>query len=79
MLILADTRLGDAVLELNRHSRLQIKISDPALASLLVSGVFESGDSLAFLQTIQTFLPVSGSQLGPDLVLLSPSKQPDQQ
>jgi transmembrane sensor len=78
MLILADTRLGDAILELNRHSRLQIRISDPAVASLLVSGVFESGDAEAFLETIQSILPVSASQIGPDLVLLS-ATQADQQ
>lgn len=51
--------LGEAVRQLNRYSSLQIEISDPALASMQVSGVFEEGDSLAFVEAVRSYLPVS--------------------
>lgn len=51
--------LGEAVRQLNRYSSVQIEISDPALASMQVSGIFEEGDSLAFVEAVQSYLPVS--------------------
>lgn len=51
--------LGEAVRELNRYSSVQIEISDPTLASMQVSGVFEAGDVQAFVEAAQSYLPVS--------------------
>jgi len=50
--------LGDAVERLNRYSRLQLKIMDPSLASLRISGVFEKGDVGAFARSVQVYYPV---------------------
>jgi transmembrane sensor len=47
------------VRRLNRYSSVQIEISDPALASMQVSGVFETGDVQAFIDAVQSYLPVS--------------------
>jgi transmembrane sensor len=42
--------LGDAVREMNRYSRRQIEIEDPALAAKPVVGIFRIGDVDAFAQ-----------------------------
>jgi len=71
-IILKDTPLGEAVRRLNRYSRLQVRIGDASLAALHVSGVFESGDTLAFVEALQSYLPVVVYRDGPDLLSLSP-------
>jgi transmembrane sensor len=71
-IILKDTPLGEAVRRLNRYSRLQVKIGDESLAALRVSGVFESGDTLAFVEALQSYLPVVVYREGPELLSLSP-------
>lgn len=71
-IILKDASLADAVERLNRYSRLQMAIGEPALGAMRVNGVFESGDTRAFLEAVQSYLPVSVRQEGPDLLLLSP-------
>ncbi|MBS0418781.1 MAG: FecR domain-containing protein [Proteobacteria bacterium] len=62
--------LGEAVRQLNRYSSLQIEISDPVLASMEVSGLFEEGDSLAFVEAVQSSLPVSADISTPGWVRL---------
>lgn len=71
-IILKDASLADAVERLNRYSHLQMSIGDPALGAMRVNGVFESGDTRAFLEAVQSYLPVSVQEEGPDLLLLSP-------
>ncbi len=56
--IFRDETLGDAVHRLNRYSRQQIVVDDPALAQVKVSGVFDSGDAQAFAVAVQAYLPV---------------------
>jgi transmembrane sensor len=51
--------LGEAVQRLNRYSRVKVEISDPALANMKVSGVFESGDTQTFVEAVQSYLSVS--------------------
>jgi transmembrane sensor len=56
--IMRDEALGEAVERMNRYSRMQIKIDDPALAEKHMSGVFETGDTQGFVSAIQRYLPV---------------------
>jgi transmembrane sensor len=56
--IFRDRELAEAVHRLNRYSRTQVVIDDPALAQMRVSGVFESGDAQAFAEAMQAYLPV---------------------
>ena len=51
--------MSDAVHRLNRYSRQQIVVDDPALARMKVSGVFDSGDAQAFAEAMQAYLPVA--------------------
>jgi transmembrane sensor len=51
--------LGEAVRRLNRYSQLQIEIDDGELAAMQVSGVFEAGNSQAFVEAVQAYLPAT--------------------
>ncbi|MGI9287013.1 MAG: FecR family protein [Pseudomonadales bacterium] len=55
-LVFNGTRLSDVVVELNRYSAQQIKIADPLLNSLQVSGVFRLDDPQATLQGLEASL-----------------------
>jgi transmembrane sensor len=57
--IFRDETLSDAVHRLNRYSRQQVVVDDPALAEMKVSGVFDSGDAQAFAEAMQAYLPVA--------------------
>jgi transmembrane sensor len=57
--IFRDQTLAEAVHRLNRYSRQQVVIDDPALAQMKVSGVFDSGDAQAFAEAMQAYLPVA--------------------
>jgi transmembrane sensor len=54
--------LGEAVRRLNRYSHIQIEVDDPKLAARNISGVFETGDTKAFLTAIQRIYPVKADQ-----------------
>jgi len=62
--------LSEAVRRLNRYSSVQIEISDPALASMQVSGVFETGDAQAFIDAMQSYLPVSADTSSAGIIRL---------
>jgi transmembrane sensor len=51
--------LSEAVRRLNRYSKIKLKIDGAELASLSVSGVFEAGDSRAFVDAVEAYLPVT--------------------
>lgn len=62
--------LQEAIRRLNRYSSLRIEISDPALASLRVSGVFDAGDAQAFVEAVQGSIPVEADYSEPSLIRL---------
>ncbi len=47
-----DVPLDEAVAEMNRYSRIRIVLADDGLAARRVSGVFRTGDNLAFAQAV---------------------------
>ena len=58
--IFRDQTLAEAVHRLNRYSRQQVIVDDPALAQIkVISGVFDSGDAQAFAEAMQAYLPVA--------------------
>lgn len=57
-LIFDDEPLRDALVRMQRYSRAQIVVADPALASLRVSGVFNAGDMTAFVGALETYFPI---------------------
>jgi transmembrane sensor len=56
--VFRDETLSEAVRRLNRYSRQQVVMDDPALAQMKVSGVFDSGDAKTFAEAMQIYLPV---------------------
>jgi transmembrane sensor len=53
-----DTRLSDAVAEMNRYTTRSIAIADGAVGNYRISGVFKSNDPEHFSQAVAEVLPV---------------------
>src|SRR5690606_3672714 len=58
-LIFEDEPLAAAVAEMNRYSRTRIRLADPALGRLRVSGVFRTGQSEAFAEALVAYFPIA--------------------
>jgi transmembrane sensor len=50
--VLDKTRLSDAVIEMNRYSKLKLAIDNPQAADIALSGVFRAGDSRRFAEAV---------------------------
>lgn len=57
-MIFEDTRLGDAIDEVNRYSQTHIELSDRQLAELRLSGAFATGGTSTFVEAITTYFPL---------------------
>ncbi len=56
--IFDNTPLADAIDELNRYSAKHIKLADPKLADLRLSGAFATGGTNAFVEAVTTYFPI---------------------
>jgi transmembrane sensor len=65
-----NTRLADAVAELNRYSSAKIELADPELADLHLSGAFASGRPTVFIEAVTTYFPVEISRSDDRVVVL---------
>lgn len=63
-LIFQNEELGRAVAEFNRYNRVQISVTDPALAARPVSGVFNATDPEAFIAFLQSVTAVQVARDG---------------
>lgn len=63
-------RLGDALIEVNRYAAKKVRLTDPALADLAVSGSFLAGDSETIVSAFATVLPITIVNGGGELLLL---------
>ena len=52
MLALDATPLGDAIASINRYNRLQVRLADPRLASLSITGAFRTRDPDQFARAV---------------------------
>jgi transmembrane sensor len=62
--------LGEAVRRLNRYSHVQLQVDDSELSNLSVSGVFDAGDSRAFAEAVEAYLPVVADYSQSNLIKL---------
>jgi len=62
-LIFEDERLADAISQMNRHSHTRISIRDPQISALKVSGVFNAGDTSAFVQALEHYFSVRAERM----------------
>jgi len=53
-----DTRLADAVDEINRYATRKVRLGDPSLANLLIGGNFIAGDSDLIVDALAAVLPL---------------------
>jgi transmembrane sensor len=60
------TTLAEAVEEFNRYSAQIIRIEDPELARLLISGVFRTNSQRKFLEAVISLHPVAVEYRGSD-------------
>lgn len=61
-----NTTLAEAVAEFNRYSAQTIRIEDPKLATLPISGVFRTNSQRKFLEAVTNVHPVSVEYRGTD-------------
>lgn len=56
-----ETPLADAVAEMNRYTTTPIRIADPRIAGLRISGAFRAGQSGSFVSSITAAFPVKAT------------------
>jgi transmembrane sensor len=57
-LVFEDETLGAAVQRINRYAHKRVLIRDPSAAALRFSGVFKTGESSAFIDSLTRYLPI---------------------
>lgn len=69
-LVFARTPLGEALAQLRRYHAAPIRLGDPALAELQLSGVIATDRAATFLHSLPAILPVEVSELADGTVLI---------
>jgi transmembrane sensor len=67
--VFQDTPLADAVAEFNRYHTQKIRVADPSIAAIRISGKFRPGNTAAFLWLLQQGFPVAVEQQGQQILL----------
>ncbi len=57
-LLFADDPLSEAIQQMNRYSHVKLQVADAEAAGIMVSGVFNAGDTTAFVEALETYFPV---------------------
>jgi len=60
-LVFDDESLADAAARVNNYSRVKIVVEDAPARALRVSGIFNAGDTPAFVEAVQSYFPVDVS------------------
>jgi transmembrane sensor len=64
-----ETPLADALKEINRYASVKVRLADPVLAELAVSGNFAAGDSESIVSALAAVLPLRVAPTGAELWL----------
>jgi len=72
--IFENTRLADAIAELNRYSETKIELADPALSDLRISGGFATGRPALFVEAITSYFSIQVTRADERAVVLSARK-----
>lgn len=70
--IFDNTSLATAVTELNRYSAVQIKLTDPRLAAIRLSGTFTADRPDLFVEAVTTYYPISIAREDARIIALEP-------
>jgi transmembrane sensor len=71
-IVFENERLEDAITEMNRYSRKQIVLSDSNLASLKISGAFNTGDTGTFVEALTAYFPIEHTSAESGTIVLKP-------
>lgn len=71
MLALEATPLGEAITSINRYNSVQLRLVDPALADLRISGAFRVHDPQGFARAVATSLHLTVRQPDRETLLLT--------
>lgn len=71
-LVFNDTPLALALAEANRYSQSEIKLGEPALADLHISGVFPSNNNSVLLKALEKYYPVRAEKSADGRIILLP-------
>ncbi len=74
-LVFRQRRLDELLVEMNRYSQVQLRLDDPALGSLQVSGVFHAGDQEALVAALERGWSLRAQRAGTEEIVLSRSTQ----
>ncbi len=70
-LVFRERRLADLIAEVNRYSTVQLRLADPSLDELRVSGVFHVGDQTSLLEALRVGWSISARQASDHEIELS--------
>jgi transmembrane sensor len=70
-LVFRERRLADLIAEVNRYSTVQLRLADPSLDDLRVSGVFHVGDQGSLLEALRVGWSISAKQASAHEIELS--------
>lgn len=62
--------LSEVIVEANRYSELKLRLGDPRLADVQLSGNFHAGDNVSVADAVSLILPVRVEQRGGEIVLM---------
>lgn len=68
--IFENSRLEDAIAELNRYSKTRVELADPALGELRISGAFVTGRPAIFVEALTTYFPIAVERQDEEVVRL---------
>ena len=73
-LMFEDEPLADAVARVNRHSHIRVQLGDEAVREIRVSGVFDAGDTDAFVDAVESLFPVKATHNNLQSIVLHAEK-----
>lgn len=71
-IVFENDRLEDAIAEINRYSQRKIVLGDSGLASLRISGAFNTYDTRTFVEALTAYFPIEHGTLANDDIVLKP-------
>lgn len=74
-LIFKDRRLDSLLQEMNRYSKTPLRLADPALGALTVSGVFHHDDQAALLAALERVWSIRAQRVGDREIVLHGAKR----
>jgi transmembrane sensor len=69
VLVFRDTRLSDAVREVNRYNTIKLVIADPSIEDLKFTGEIKNNNVEDFLQAAQSLMKLHADRQGKDILL----------